>query len=301
MGRVFDWLDRKTYEPVREYDIRINSLAAFHAGYAFFSLINYEDDINAFHVYNVWNGEFNSKLVSALPSGGFMLHCDRELAERLSEGNTGYPVFVRLKSKRGRLYVMSFCVTYSDMVMDMYFNGCEVIPPEYVWFFRNEAPDDAHMNESMISREVPALAGSRIPSLFGPRTSYRGSYGSGLFMRGSYRRTGSFRNSLRSSYSFGKGFGAVSGIGGAGSFARGSFLLGYGYGSFLRGSFPARLYNGSYYSGSYHRGSFVYGGGDGVSRYMRGESGDTGLEGRKDVRFVNRRLIEELGYGLDLI
>ena len=320
MGRVFDWLDRKFGEPVRDYDNRINSLAAFHAGYAFFSLINYEEEISAFHVYNVWNGEFNSKLVNPLPAGGFMLHCDRGVAELLCEGNAGYPVFVKLRAKRGRLYVMSFNVTYSDMVMDMYFNGCEVIPPEYVYFWRSETPDDSHHNEMQMPVAPVSGMGSRIPSSFRPRGSYRGSFFVSSFMRGSFVRSGSFMNRGRSSWNMGRGFGLGSGSAfgtsyrsgsfklgfglgsfGFGSFRTGSFRQGYGGGSYRHGSFAGSLFNGSYYSGSYHRGSFVYGGGDGISRYECREAeyyqGNAGTEGR----FAARRLIEELGYGLDLI
>ncbi|MCR5120595.1 MAG: hypothetical protein K6B44_13360 [Lachnospiraceae bacterium] len=308
MGRVFDWLDRKFDDPVRDYDIRINSLAAFHAGYAFFSLINYEDDISAFHVYNVWNGEFNSKLVSALPAGGFMLHCDRRTAELLSEGNAGYPVFVKLKAKRGRLYVTGFNVTCYDMVMDMYFNGCEVIPPEYVYFRRSEIPDDAHHNEVLLPAEVPVYGGSRIPSSFRARGSYRGSYFISSFMRGSFVRSGSFMRGSGSSRIFGSAYTFTGSYRSSsferalgGSYRSGSFRLGIVSGSFRHGSFSGILFNGSYYSGSYHRGSFVYGGGDGVSRYTDREAEYYREPDENRGNYRVRRLIEELGYGLDLI
>ena len=297
MGRVFEWLDRKSNEAVRDYDIRINSLAAFHAGYAFFSLINYEEDIEAFHVYNVWNGEFNDKIVAALPSGGFMLHCDKETAVRLEQGNAGYPVFVKLRSKRGRLYVQSFCVTYADSVMDMYFNGCEVITPEYVYFRRYEEPGDAHYNEMAVYEPVVSINSSRIPTSFRPqgsmiRGSYRGFFGSsfrrGFMTMGSFMK-GSFRGGSFSLGSF--GLSAFS----LGSYRSGSFRIG----SYFRGSYGGKLFNGSYYSGSYHRGSFVYGGGDGISRYENKTLSEV-FPGNNN-RYAVRRLIEELGYGLDLI
>ncbi len=309
MGRVFDWLDRKVNEAVRDYDIRINSLAAFHAGYAFFSLINYEEDIEAFHVYNVWNGEFNDKLVAALPSGGFMLHCDKETAYRLEQGNAGYPVFVKLRSKRGRLYVQAFCVTYADSVMDMYFNGCEVITPEYVYFRRYEEPGDAHYNEMPVSVPSVCINTSRIPSSYRHqgsmiRSSFSGffrssfSFMGGSFRSGSFRlgslRLGSFRQGAFATGSFRTGSFGLSAFS-HGSYRSGSFRIG----SYFRGSFTGKLYNGSYYSGSYHKGSFVYGGGDGISRYENKTVSEV-FPGNNN-RYAVRRLIEELGYGLDLI
>ncbi len=313
MGRVFDWLDRKQGETVRAYDNRINSLAAFHAGYAFFSLINYEKEIEACHVYNVWNGEFNSKLALRLPPGGFMLHCDRDMAERLSLGNAGYPVFIKLKAKLGRLYAAGFFVTYADTVMDMYFNGCEVIPPEYIYFRKNESPEDSHHNEIMPVSDVKVTtAGSRIWGSF-RRGSYPLRRGSSL-MAGSFIRVGGWNGSfLRGSFTvYGRGSYKLYGAGtrgfgtgsfNTGSFVRGSFRIGMLYFGSFRVSYSGSLINGSYYMGSYHRGSFVYGGGDGVSRY-NGSAADKALlcSELPDGRPAGvRRLIEELGYGLDLI
>ena len=62
MSKVFGWLDRRKDESLQTFDNRINHLAAFHSGYAFFMYENYSQDLSAFSVYVVWNGEFNKKL-----------------------------------------------------------------------------------------------------------------------------------------------------------------------------------------------------------------------------------------------
>ena len=84
MSRVYRWLDRRSNESSDAYDNRINHLAAFHAGYAFFARENYYHDISGFAAYILWNGEFNSKLFLHLPDGGYMIHCSKDEAIRLS-------------------------------------------------------------------------------------------------------------------------------------------------------------------------------------------------------------------------
>ena len=146
MAGRFTWLDRQDGESVRAYDNRINELAAFHSGYAFLSYENYCPEFYAFAVFAVWNDEFNKKLVNPLPEGGFMMHCDAGKAEEMCALGHGFPIFVKLVSKLGRLYVESFALADKDVVYDLYFNGCACIPPEdlcYRPYQGEEDPEDA--------------------------------------------------------------------------------------------------------------------------------------------------------------
>ena len=51
MSKVLGWLDRRKDESIQTFDNRINHLAAFHSGYAFFMYENYSSDLSAFSVY----------------------------------------------------------------------------------------------------------------------------------------------------------------------------------------------------------------------------------------------------------
>lgn len=381
MGKIFDWLDRFPGEDIPAYDNRINSLAAFHAGYAFFSSVNYHKELEGFAVYALWNGELNAKLEAPLPNGGFMMHCDLEQAKEFLRYGDAFPIFLRLRSKMGRLYAEHLLVSDRDRLFDFYYNGCEVIPPESTCFRHYPSPEDPHYNEDEKTKE--ALAG--VPSSYSLSGSFlaaadlRGSYrrrpsGKSSFLptsfrplgkeSGSYLKTGALRGSFlfggyltgsyyAGSFRFGRlfagntfgergsfhGFGTGSyrfwgvallsgsyagsyrlgrlsirsGSFGGGSFSLSSFRFGflsgsYSFGGYIGGSFRNRFFNGSFYGGSYHRGSYVYGG---TTEYLSiGEDSsyteDIMLPGEDSMLVVRgnipvRRLIEEMGYGLDLI
>ena len=338
MAKRFGWLDRAFGESVSDYDRRINELAAFHAGYAFLTWQNYCEEYSAFAVYVLWNGECNAKLVSPMPAGGFMMHCDPTAARELAEFAHGLPVFIKLYAKRGLLHVEQMAVADNDMVYDLYFNGCECIAPEGLCFADTDEPGP----DVTIGRPAPAEgAGSVRASSF--RGSYfRGSYRGGSFIRGSYRKgsylTGSYRSAggsyihilsggagsysrsagLSSSYLswlFGAGSYRYLLFGGSGMsrFFGGSMAVRYVGGSYTYGSFLAGSYRfagmwsglvrrgsfmtGSWYGGSYQSGSFIRGGFAEVVR--RSEAAHGVPEAQEGVAL--RRLIEELGYGLDLI
>lgn len=364
MAGRFTWLDRPEGESVRTYDNRINELAAFHSGYAFLSYENYCPEFNAFAVYTVWNHEFNSKLVNPLPEGGFMMHCDAERAGEMLKCGHGFPVFVKLYAKQGRLYVESMALADKDAVFDLYFNGCDVKAPEGLVFMGNEAPELMPVMKAAAKENVPGPVGggrgsfSRSSYLHG---SYRNGsfvsmhYAAGSYIHGSYQRSsyvrgsyinagGSYKGGLSGSYlswffggssylkllfragsyrnyfyggsysafagSF-KGFAFGTGSYTASSYTGGSLGLGsyirgsYTRGSYINGSFTGRYFlTGSFYNGSYHRGSFIYGGFADVCVGSERKTADTvnnaGGEDKQEG-FVIRRLIEELGYGLDLI
>ncbi len=326
MAGRFSWLDRIEGESVRAYDKRINDLAAFHSGYAFLSYENYCPEFCAFAVYTVWNHEFNHKLANPLPDGGFMMHCDQKRAEEMCALGHGFPIFVKLISKLGRLYVESFALADKDVVYDLYFNGCEVKPPEGHVFYGNETPG---LMPVASKEAVPYAAAGSFRTVMG---SYRkAGFHKGSFLKGSYRKgafgTGSFRGGsfvagsyfggkyglgsyLRSSYIRGSFRGGLSGSYLSWFFGGGSsYRLLFGAGSFLRSSyigssFPGRYFlTGSFYNGSYNRGSFIYGGFADVLVSSQHSDGAKASEpaGNVHEEFVMRRLIEELGYGLDLI
>ncbi|MBR1471974.1 MAG: hypothetical protein IJ600_10090 [Lachnospiraceae bacterium] len=274
MGKLFHWLDRGKAETVVGYDNRINRLQAFHAGYAFLSWENYSAELCAFAAYAVWNGEFNAKLENPMPSGGFMMHCTPEQAQELCAFPDGFPLFVKLLAKQGRLYVENMVLADQERVYDFYFNGCEVTPPERLRlvFAGQREPADAHREEYLPEKNAPAEEPKRPQGSAGSlRGSYRrgsaGSYLRGSFVAGSYRlgayrwgsaAVGSYRSWLEqfSGSSFrqrgisGSYYGAVWGNGSFGRSAIGSgrFFTGgsWRFGGWLVGSYRFGGFGGSY-------------------------------------------------------
>ncbi len=380
MSKRFSWLDRQPGEGACEYDKRINELAAFHAGYAFFTWQNYSEEFSAFSVWCVWNGECNNKLSPPLPAGGFMMHCDQTAARELVTLGHGVPVFVKLYAKQGFLHAERLAVADQDRVYDLYFNGCACIPPEDLCFrsYQGDEDVDAAVEQPQPDRKAETRGSYRSGSYHGGSfyagRSQGGSYRSGSYLGGSFYAgrsqggsyrggsylTGSFYHGagggsyLKGSYSgIGTGAGgsyrAVSGLSGSylrwlfggsyknflssalsfggsgysfgfgsfwtgsylrGSFLRGSFITGSNfYGSYPSGSFVygfspsgSRTYllNGSFYGGSYHKGSFILGGFTEPGRVIR-MSGTADDTVPPSGEYRPWRIIEELGYGLDLI
>ena len=260
MAKKYGWLNRRKNESADSYDSRINHLAAFHAGYAFFSYENYDPQYAAFSVYLLWNGEFNSKLEPALPDGGFMIHCSPEVAERFTSYEMGLPVYVKLFSSAGKLSAENMSVADHFDYYDLYFNGCEVKKPDMLYFARrrdadDEAFDDPELEEAdetvvtdVCNGSYKVLGGSYslADSKIGislNRSLYNGSYQG--FNKGSYSGTysnsysGSYsvssKSSLRSSYMSAYGSYSLISFSGSGSVSgnRAFFQLG----SYLRGSY----------------------------------------------------------------
>ncbi len=248
MSKVFGWLDRRKDESLQTFDNRINHLAAFHSGYAFFMYENYSQDLSAFSVYVVWNGEFNKKLSQRLPDGGFMLHCDQERAVSFLNKGEGLPVYVKLQASRGRLRAILFAVEKDGALYDMYYNGCPVRKPDNICFVsRKNVVIDASEYDEYNGRGVSFNA-SFNPSLFNPEKYSQDDASGGSFIAGSYSSV--LFNA--GSYTFG-------------SFSSGSYSINtFQQGSYSRGSYTAGSYSftafmtGSYISGSYSFGSYAF-------------------------------------------
>ncbi|MCR5012902.1 MAG: hypothetical protein K6A72_11190 [Lachnospiraceae bacterium] len=248
MSKVFGWLDRRKDESIQTFDNRINHLAAFHSGYAFFMYENYSSDLSAFSVYVVWNGEFNKKLSQRLPDGGFMLHCDQERAVSFLNKGEGMPVYVKLQASKGRLRAILFAVENDGALFDMYYNGCPVRRPENICFVshKNVVVDASDYDEyngrgvSFNASYSPALYkfGKYSPVSTADGSYMAGSYNTGFFGMGSY----------------------ISGSFSSGSYNISSFMQGsYSYGSYTAGSYSfAAFMIGSYTTGSYSFGSYVF-------------------------------------------
>ena len=322
MSRVYRWLDRRSNESSEAYDNRINHLAAFHAGYAFFARGNYNPEISGFAAYILWNGEFNSKLFLHLPDGGYMIHCSRDEAIRLSYVFEGLPVYVKIKSYHGRLRAEHLAVDDRGVFYDLYYNGCDVKVPDDLYFVSRRAFDEHPENEAAkFSSNSSYTPGSYINR---PKKNVS-SYISGSYM------LSSFLLSMWSRYlSGGRNIGSYrlgSYISGLSSFMSGSFLRSlYKQGSYLGGSY---LNIGSYYlkGGSFFRnGSFVCKGSFfDPHMYIEGSAANEGNKKSTDnnisrlmesgirpaksgLRFIpegkfrpSYRCIAEMGYGLDLI
>lgn len=344
MGKLFDWLDRSKAEAVRDYDNRINHLQAFHAGYAFLSFENYYPELAGFAAYVVWNGEFNEKLENPMPAGGFMLHCDTAQAQQMCERPEGFPVFVKLYAKQGRLMAEHMVLCDAERMFDLYFNGCELLPPERLGlvFAGARVPKEAHSEEYMTEEcraAAPAAGSFRRRGSLG---SYRGgsfhgiggSYWLGSFVGGSYR-AGALWSLWRSSYFSGsfanwrEMFGSSYRSGSyrqwwgsytqarlwTGSYVSGSFRAFFGEkGSYRSGSFrPAKFGSGSYRKSLFRKGSFLRNG-SGIAFLMECREkqqtvpAETEETKEKQLLYADRgaayryaRIIEEMGYGLDLI
>lgn len=266
MAKKYGWLNRRKNESADSYDSRINHLAAFHAGYAFFSYENYDPQYAAFSVYLLWNGEFNSKLEPALPDGGFMIHCSPEVAERFTSYEMGLPVYVKLLSSAGKLSAENMSVADHFDYYDLYFNGCEVKKPDMLYFARRRDADDEDFDDPALEESDKTVAAD---VCHGSYKAFGGSY------------SVSSKSSLRSSYmsAYGSyslisfsGSGAVSGNRAffqLGSYLRGSYLWNFnnnnnnnnnnaGSGGFM-GSFVLRSLWAGFLAGSGMAGSGIFG------------------------------------------
>ena len=237
MSKVFGWLDRRKDESLQTFDNRINHLAAFHSGYAFFMYENYSQDLSAFSVYVVWNGEFNKKLSQRLPDGGFMLHCDRERAVSFLNKGEGLPVYVKLQASRGRLRAILFAVEKDGALYDMYYNGCPIRKPENICF---------------VSRKNVVVDASEYDEYNGRGVSFSTSYNPALFKFGKY----SLLDNSNGSYTTGS---YAAGLFNTGSYSLSAFQQGsYSSGSYTAGSYSFKTFMlGSYISGSYSFGSYA--------------------------------------------
>ncbi len=220
MGKLFGWLNRSYAETIEAYNTRMNRLPELHAGYVFFDWVNYDIAARSFSVYIEWNGELNQKLQDAMPQGGYAFRCSEEQAACFTRDHNGSPVYVKLHAKCGRLYVKRLYFNSADRQYELFFNGCDVIPPEMVCFW-GRGPVDKLDYSSFLSQEPERETGC------GPENLRNGSY---RRLQSSYHS--SFRGSRRA--------------------LRGSYLVGSYrslFGSYWSGSYRSLF--GSYWSGSY--------------------------------------------------
>ncbi len=196
MGKLFGWLNRGYAETIEAYNTRMNRLPVLHAGYVFFDCVNYDVAAHAFSVYIEWNGELNKKLQDAMPQGGYAFRCSEEQAAFYTREHNGSPVYVKLHAKCGRLYIKHMYFNSADKRYELFYNGCDVIPPEMVCF-RGRGPVEKMDYSSFLPPEPDAVHGqgeARKGSYRRLRSSFHGSYRG---LRGSYR-VGSYRGLLGS-------------------------------------------------------------------------------------------------------
>lgn len=324
MGKLFDWLDKDDRETTKAYDNKINRMQGFHAGYVFFDWVNYDEVTQIFSVYVEWNGELNYKLQDAMPQGGYCFRCSKEEAVSFINDYNGAPLYIKLCSKAGRLYVKKLYFTKEGRCYQIFFNGCDVVTPEMICFMGRspfekpdisvmELPEPQELHRSSVSlwrgskRTGMGYYGSYAGGSYrNVKSSYRSLFGSYLGWTGSYRR-GSYR-SLLGSY-----------LGWTGSYSRSSYrsLLGSYRG--VTGSYRQNNNNNNNRSGSYRGagGSFrsINGSFRGITGSGHRRSGSYyGIsDAHKDFLYMEENEItiyEEgnevpdigaLGYGLDLI
>ena len=211
MGKLFGWLNRGYAETIEAYNTRMNRLPVLHAGYVFFDWVNYDAAAHSFSVYIEWNGELNRKLQDAMPQGGYAFRCSEEQAACYTKDHNGSPVYIKLHAKCGRLYIKHMYFNSADKRYELFYNGCEVIPPEMVCFwgrgpvekmdYSSFLPQEPEQDTVRGQREVQRGSYRRL------RSSFRGSYRG---LRGSYR-VGSYRSLLGSYRGIGGSYRSLSG------------------------------------------------------------------------------------------
>lgn len=215
MGRLFGWLNRSFTESSNDYQNRINRLPVLHAGYIFLDKTNYHPESSSFALFAEWNGELNSKLQDALPQGGYYFQCSPAEAEELCKNNCGIPVYCKLYAKSGRLLVKRLFFKKLEKEFEVHFNGCEVTPPEMVYFMGlstdvipvEDTKNNTTKNDNVPSRKAKNWwlgSGKAIKGSYHIKT-VKGSYST------SYRKnvasSGSRLRSVVTSYSHGMGMG----------------------------------------------------------------------------------------------
>lgn len=294
MGKLFGWLNRSYAETIEAYNTRMNRLPVLHAGYVFFDWVNYDAAAHVFSVYIEWNGELNQKLQDSMPQGGYAFRCSQEEAACYINEHNGSPVYVKLHAKGGRLYIKHMYFNGSDKRYELFFNGCDVIPPEMVCFWGRE-PVEKMDFLSLVPEETEKNADdgtkkTQNGSYRNQYGSYRGIMGSYRGLTGSYRSlSGSYRSIWNSFLGMGSGyrglFGSYQGILGSYRSLTGSYR-GIA-GSYCNQSGSYRSITGSYRS----LGSSYYGVG----------SGKISTGGFEEKLETDNMVDNTLGYGLDLI
>ncbi|MBR6344752.1 MAG: PPE family protein [Lachnospiraceae bacterium] len=281
MSIRYRWLKKSYKETVEEYDNRINMLPPFHAGYAYFGGNAYDEYHHIYGLYITWSGELNRYLFDPLSEYGFVIHCPVNEAVGFFKQGVAERIYVKLKSKKGRLYGDTFTMNANDKEYVVSYTGMCVNKPEYLCFSGMTNPDVPDLGSYLASSYYNGsfTAGSFNLSSFNAGTFNIGSFNlssfnTGSFNLGSYNlstfNSGSFNLSMFNTGSFNTGSFILSSFN-IGSFNLGSFNLSsfniglftfgsYNVGSFYLGSFYGGLFNfGSYLSGTFNIGSFNFG------------------------------------------
>lgn len=335
MGKLFGWLNRSYAEGIEAYNSRMNRLPLLHAGYVFFDWVNYDTAAHSFSVYIEWNGELNQKLQDSMPQGGYAFRCSQEEAACYINEHNGSPVYVKLHAKCGRLYIKHLYFNDSDKQYELFFNGCDVVPPEMVCFwgrvpvekmdFLSVVPEETEKNADDGMEKLQNGSYRRQQSSF--RGSRRRGHGSYRVVWGSHRGiSGSYRSMWNSFLGMGSGYRGISGSyrGLTGSYRSltgsyrsisGSYRSMTGSYRSISGSYRSMI--GSYrgISGSYRNqygsyrgiGGSYYGMRDsyfgmGSDRILSDVFGRTLESGQNFTNIETDNMVDNaLGYGLDLI
>ena len=276
MSIRYRWLKKSYKETVEEYDNRINMLPPFHAGYAYFGGNAYDEYHHIYGLYITWSGELNRYLFDPLSEYGFVIHCPVNEAARFFKQGVAERIYVKLKSKKGRLYGDTFTMNANDKEYVVSYTGMCVNKPDYLCFSWMTNPDVPDLGSYLVSSYYNGsfTAGSFNLSSFNGGSFSLGSYNlssfnTGSFNLGSYNLSsfnlGSFNVSMFNIGSFNTGSFTLSSFN-IGSFYLGSFNLSsfnlglFTFGSYNVGSFYGGLFNfGSYLSGTFNIGSFNFG------------------------------------------
>ena len=251
MSIRYRWLKKSYKETVEEYDNRINMLPPFHAGYAYFGGNAYDEYHHIYGLYITWSGELNRYLFDPLSEYGFVIHCPINEAVGFFKQGVAERIYVKLKSKKGRLYGDTFTMNANDKEYVVSYTGMCVNKPEYLCFSGMTNPDVPDLGSYLVSSYYN---GSFTAGSFNLSSFNAGTFNIGSFNLSSFN-TGSFILSSFNIGSFNLGSFNLS------SFNLGLFTFGsYNVGSFYLGSFYGGLYNfGSYLSGTFNIGSFNFG------------------------------------------
>lgn len=128
MGFIYSSLNKCDSESWLQFDNRITRMLPFVTGMAYFDLRNYDARTGEFGAYAEWDRELESLLGYELPDGGYFVKATIAQAYRLHGLGCGLPVYMKLISLNGKLYLYRTYVMMEGRPYSLEFGGGELMP-----------------------------------------------------------------------------------------------------------------------------------------------------------------------------
>ena len=130
MGFIYSSLNRDAGENRLQYDNRIARMIPFAAGAVYFDLRNYDVQTGEFGIYIEWDKDLEMVLGYPLPAGGYFVKSTIAQAYRFHALDRGLPIYVKLISQNGHLYLYRTYVMMEGRPFSVEFGGGVLIPFE---------------------------------------------------------------------------------------------------------------------------------------------------------------------------